>query len=566
MSTVKRVTCSFERNTDQFAIVSNDNHIKIFNTTIGKNTADISAPLTQNYTCIAWSKPSKKKNASFLVALGTDSGTIIIWNLATEEIVHTLGEKGKGHSARVNDVVFSSNSQFLYSCSEDKLILQWNVKTGENTLELSTEKYPIKKLSLNADSTLLAGANTSIKLWDLSSKKLVKKVGTHPSPVVALKFGKDNDSILISASNDRFIYVWNAEIDEGEEEGNDKPLQVLSCESNPVVIDRNGAYILALLESGVVSVWNHPDTPSKKPLQAEGKISSNGVLISARFYGTDEILVAGGDKAIQFEKIGFLSNTGSIFKDLQFNISTGTTGEGAVKAKKAKSVTLGTGDRLPETNAEGSARELERSRTMQQQIQLLMEPSAVEEDSRAGVVPRADSVQAVVIQALQSNDAVMLEKCLKITDIQIVTNTVRRLPTSYVVRFLEAIITYYQRDTSHGISLVLWIKTVLAYHTSYLVTVPNLVQMLSGLYLSIDSRLSIFKKLLKLSGRLDLLLSQISAQSDTPRSNTAAMVYEEEDDEEYEDEDEEDDDDDENEGEMNGNGEDEEDDDMEDEE
>jgi len=43
-------------------------------------------------------------------------------------------------------------------------------------------------------------------------------------------------------------------------------------------------------------------------------------------------------------------------------------------------------------------------------------------------------------------------------------------------------------------------------------TVPDLVKTLSILYLTVDARLNVFKKLLKLSGRLDLLLSQVTAQ------------------------------------------------------
>ena len=45
-------------------------------------------------------------------------------------------------------------------------------------------------------------------------------------------------------------------------------------------------------------------------------------------------------------------------------------------------------------------------------------------------------------------------------------------------------------------------------------TIPDLnTSSLSGLYQTVDSRLSSYDKLLKLSGRLDLLLSQISIGS-----------------------------------------------------
>lgn len=41
-------------------------------------------------------------------------------------------------------------------------------------------------------------------------------------------------------------------------------------------------------------------------------------------------------------------------------------------------------------------------------------------------------------------------------------------------------------------------------------TIPDLIKTLSGLYLIVDSRISVFKKLLQLQGRVDLILSQVN--------------------------------------------------------
>jgi hypothetical protein len=42
--------------------------------------------------------------------------------------------------------------------------------------------------------------------------------------------------------------------------------------------------------------------------------------------------------------------------------------------------------------------------------------------------------------------------------------------------------------------------------------VPNLLESLAGLYQTVDSRLVCFKRLVKLSGRLELLLTQVDKQ------------------------------------------------------
>ena len=41
---------------------------------------------------------------------------------------------------------------------------------------------------------------------------------------------------------------------------------------------------------------------------------------------------------------------------------------------------------------------------------------------------------------------------------------------------------------------------------------PNLLESLAGLYQTVDSRLVCFKRLVKLSGRLELLLTQVDKQ------------------------------------------------------
>ena len=83
-----------------------------------------------------------------------------------------------------------------------------------------------------------------------------------------------------------------------------------------------------------------------------------------------------------------------------------------------------------------------------------------------------------------------------------------------------------QAKPSRGIALMVWIRAVLVSHASYLLSIPNLVDVISGLYRCVsysfccdhvseslnsmvDSRVEVFPRLLRLSGRLELMLSQV---------------------------------------------------------
>jgi len=102
-----------------------------------------------------------------------------------------------------------------------------------------------------------------------------------------------------------------------------------------------------------------------------------------------------------------------------------------------------------------------------------------------------------------------------------------------VIPLLRYIITKFRSNPKFGISLIVWMRLVLIEHTSYLMTVPELVKILAELYTTIDSRVSVLDDLLKLQGRMDLLLSQIKYKKDRQTfetENVPKYVYNEEED------------------------------------
>jgi len=118
----------------------------------------------------------------------------------------------------------------------------------------------------------------------------------------------------------------------------------------------------------------------------------------------------------------------------------------------------------------------------------------------------------------------LLESCLGISDEVIIRNTVERLPQGYIVPFLSAVIEKFQQRPARGIIVTSWIRAILVSHAGFLMTVPNLVQALSALYLTVDARLTLFKKFLGLSGRLDLLLAHVQAPPDGQMSVNARQT------------------------------------------
>ncbi|KIJ45722.1 hypothetical protein M422DRAFT_251023 [Sphaerobolus stellatus SS14] len=152
--------------------------------------------------------------------------------------------------------------------------------------------------------------------------------------------------------------------------------------------------------------------------------------------------------------------------------------------------------------------------------------SGKEKDESSLRIP-ANSLARTLVQALHSSDTGLLETCLLHTDEKIIMNTVRRLPPQLAVPLLNACVDRLGRgpranqgkatgggaSSQRGTGLVKWVRAVLVVHTAYLMTLPDLVTRLSGLHATITARLALRDPLLALSGRLDMVLTQIELRA-----------------------------------------------------
>ena len=136
--------------------------------------------------------------------------------------------------------------------------------------------------------------------------------------------------------------------------------------------------------------------------------------------------------------------------------------------------------------------------------------------------PAAESLGNLLAQALQGGDRQLLERCLAVGDEKVIKKTVRRLPTSLVVQFLQAAIPRLESRAGRGASLTPWLRHLLHTHAGYLMTAPAAQEHLAALSQVIEARVSLLPPLLRLAGRLDLVLSQLPESDRTEAAPGAA--------------------------------------------
>jgi WD40 repeat protein len=104
-----------------------------------------------------------------LLALGSDSGPIRLWDVATG---HPVGPPLTGHLNSAQGVTFSPDGKILASAGGDGTIRLWDVATGQPLgPPLTGHTQYVSSVAFSPDGTILASASGdgSIRLWDVAT-------------------------------------------------------------------------------------------------------------------------------------------------------------------------------------------------------------------------------------------------------------------------------------------------------------------------------------------------------------------------------------------------------------
>jgi hypothetical protein len=116
-----------------------------------------------------------------------------------------------GHEAPVERVVFSPNSKYMLSASEDGTARLWSTtdfrQTGYTTLPGT-----VKSVGFAPDSKRAAAGNSRgvVVTFEVPSAKVVDRIEAHTDEVSSLDFAPDGKTML-TGSKDRLLKLWDRE-------------------------------------------------------------------------------------------------------------------------------------------------------------------------------------------------------------------------------------------------------------------------------------------------------------------------------------------------------------------
>jgi RNA polymerase sigma factor (sigma-70 family) len=169
-------------------------------------------------TSVAFSPDGK------VVATGSRDRTIGLWDPETGRPVARL----RGHSGPVAAVAFSPDGRRVASTAEGEtlgeskaLVRLWDRATGAAAGTLTGERIPFACLAFSPDGQMLAtgegmpplalpaGARLdgAVRLWDLETRKEVRKLGPAAGGVNAVTFSPDGRVVAAGAEGD--IHLWD---------------------------------------------------------------------------------------------------------------------------------------------------------------------------------------------------------------------------------------------------------------------------------------------------------------------------------------------------------------------
>lgn len=228
------------------------------------------------------------------IAVGTNSGAVQIWDVATSKCIRSMS----GHTARASSLAW--NEHILTSGSKDRRILNRDVRQPQHYTDIiKYHNQEVCGLKWNIEENKLAsgGNDNKLYIWDGTKTTQPLHKFEHNAAVKALSWSPHQRGILASGggTNDRRIKIWNtlngnklSDIDTGSQVCN------LTWSINSVELVSTHGY-----SKNQIMVWKYPQMTQVASLSGH----SYRVLYLSLSPDGQTIVTGSGDETLRFWNI-----------------------------------------------------------------------------------------------------------------------------------------------------------------------------------------------------------------------------------------------------------------------
>jgi len=135
-------------------------------------------------------------------------------------------------------------------------------------------------------------------------------------------------------------------------------------------------------------------------------------------------------------------------------------------------------------------------------------------------VSKAEELIITLVKGLHASDAQMIDQVLETSNQETVKSAVQRLPVKYLLPLVREL-TKRVRSKYDVRIYIQWLHFLLTSHATYMASVPEIVDELNSQYEFFASSTEVMDRMLRLQGRLNLLLDQTA---DTKHSTESRQL------------------------------------------
>jgi len=512
-----------------------------------------STHLTALPTCLAWAgrhegrKKKKRKsqeniseeNMSDLVAMGTTAGTVLVYSTKQGNMVTSFKTE---NNTRINSLVWTKSCNTIYAGGEDGSVSLFSIPKQSLVTTFTHSPDPVHSLALNRKENLLAMGSRKVHVWDISNNKVINTFTGHANPVTRLEIV--NNFLFSSSESERVVSVWSLDTSTTSTLRVNANIADMSVHAG----EEDNISIGVLTTEGVMAVLTCSQTADKsslvsQPLKTVKVKTGQGMTRTVTAVGIvkDKVSIAYGegmDIAVEQMNIENIEQNTCLVREKVVvksgqsegvtDVVTPKTDGQVVFLAPGTSLSTGKGKRKAEKADDDSL-------PVEERISLLStDPST----PSTTTTPRTDTLAQLLAQGLHSNDPRILDSVLDRADMELIDNTVKKIPAEAVVPLVTVLQKYIKGRGMVNASHAKWLKAVLTIHTGYLVSVPDCQELLTPLYALLETRTQHYSQVLQLRGKLELLTRQtMDRQGDTvvDTEKQALLVYQDESSDELED-------------------------------
>ncbi|KAL0027112.1 hypothetical protein WJX79_006926 [Trebouxia sp. C0005] len=498
-----RLRFAFNPAGSTLAVVTDEGTIRLFDTGSGRLQVEFAtrpegAEVSQPCTCFAWASvpqqiaKSSRGSARQLIVVGNGAGEVAAFDTALGEEVWRVSSCHQGSVTGVAGA--GAGSQHIYSVGTDAMACTIDALNGKLQQQFEAGKHALTCVKAASDGQSLLLGSSGLAVWDAVTRQRLYKYPGHVTPADALAYSPDGR-----------VCVWQCEVLDSVKSTLRATIQIENDTMSP---PRSQESILAACfdsvaaEEAVLVAWGLSAKPTLQRIMLP-PLSSAPSSIDIKCQTAGGVLLPSKHKS--------RSAQANPIKDAPMVVAEGQKPVAEGREQQGQDVELTLEQRV---NA----------------LQLHQTPGVPKAVDPASPSDKAVSVTVLLTQALRADDRQLLEKCFAISNDRVVKSTVQQLAPQDVARLLQVAVQRLQSSPKRGRQIATWLRAMLLHHTAYLMSAPGVQASLTGLYQAIEARLALYKPLVSLQGRLDLLLSQ-AAPADPLSAHLAQgpLIYHDED-------------------------------------